>query len=111
MDLAAPRPYRPAAERAMRYRIELSRTRKGSARIQLPGRELSLEARQKAGTDWEVVLTDLSASRSGNVELRAADETDAVWRVARAAVRAVSELTGSPIEEDLSSDPQPLRSN
>ena len=27
----------------------------------------------------------------------------------RAAVRAVSELTGSPIEEDLNSDPQPGR--
>ena len=110
MDFAAPRPYRPAPERAMRYRIELSRTRKGFARIQLPGRELELEAKQKSGSDWEVVVNDLSGSRSGNVELRAADDNDAVWRVARAAVRAVSELTGSPIEEDLSSDSQPLRS-
>lgn len=108
MDFAATRPYRPAPESAMRYRIELSRTRKGFARIQLPGRELALEARQKSGSDWEVLLTDPSGSRSGSVELRAADDNDAVWRVARAAVRAVSELTGSPVEEDLNGDPQPL---
>jgi hypothetical protein len=110
MDFTPPRPYRPAPERAMRYRIELSRTRKGFARIQLPGRELALEAKQKSGSDWEVAVSEVSGPRSGSIELRAADDTDAVWRVARAAVRAVSELTGSPIEEDLSSDPQPLRS-
>ena len=94
----------------MRYRIELSRTQKGSAHIQLPGRELSLEAKQKSGSDWEVLVSDASGMRAGSIELRAADDNDAVWRVARAAVRAVSELTGSPIEEDLSSDQQPLRS-
>ena len=101
----------------MRYRIELSRTRKGFARVQLPGRELGLEAKQKAPSDWEVVVSDLTGAPqsgagtpSGSVELRAADDTDAVWRVARAAVRAVSELTGSPIEGELNGDPQPLRS-
>jgi hypothetical protein len=107
MDFAAPRPYRPAPEKAMRYRIELSRTRKGFARIQLPGRELALEAKQKSGSDWEVAVSDVTGSRGGSIDLRAADDNDAVWRVARAAVRAVSELTGNPIEEDLSSDPQP----
>ena len=95
----------------MRYRIELSRTRKGFARIQLPGRELALEAKQKFGSNWEVAVSDASGSRAGSVDIRAADDTDAVWRVARAAVRAVSELIGSPIEEDLNNDPQPLRSN
>lgn len=94
----------------MRYRIELSRNRKGFARVQLPGRELGLEARQKAGAEWEVVLTDASRSQSGSIALRAADDNDAVWRVARAAVRAVSELTNSPIEGELNGDPQPLRS-
>lgn len=94
----------------MRYRIELSRTRKGFARIHLPGRELGLEAKQKAGNDWEVVISDPAGTQSGCIELRAADDTDAVWRVARAAVRAVSELTGSPIEGELNGDPQSLRS-
>jgi|SRR4051794_18644192 hypothetical protein len=109
MDFATARPYRPPPERTMRYRIELSRTRKGFARIQLPGRELELEAKQKSGSDWDVAVSDPAGPSAGSIELRAADENDAVWRVARAAVRAVSELTGSPIEEDLNSDPQPGR--
>jgi hypothetical protein len=94
----------------MRYRIELSRNRKGFARVQLPGRELGLEARQTGGAEWEVVVTDPSGTQSGTVALCAADDNDAVWRVARAAVRAVSELTGSPIEGELNGDSQPLRS-
>ena len=110
MDFAVPRPYRRQPENAMRYRIELSRNRKGFARVQLPGRELGLEARQKVGSEWEVLVTDPSGTQSGTVAWRAADDNDAVWRVARAAVRAVSELTGSPIEGELNGDPQPLRS-
>lgn len=86
----------------MHYRIELSRTRKGFARIQLPGREIALDARQQDGDGWEVALTDLGGARSGRVAVRAADANEAVWRVARAAVRAVSELTGNPIDGDLS---------
>ena len=38
------------------------------------------------------------------VALHAASANDAVWRVARAAVRAVSELTNSPIDEELRHD-------
>ena len=110
MDTAPTHPYRPLAERAMRYRIELSRNRNGLARVQLPGREFALEARQKGSTEWEVVLTDPSGGQAGGVSLRAADDNDAVWRVARAVVRAVAELTGSPIEGELNGDPQPLRS-
>lgn len=95
----------------MRYRIELSRTRKGFARIQLPGREIALDARQQGSEGWEVALTDLAGARSGTVAVRAADANEAVWRVARAAVRAVSELTGSPIEGELGNTPEPARSN
>jgi hypothetical protein len=86
-------------ETSMHYRIELSRTRKGFARVQLPGRELAIEAKGRVGLDWEVLLTDLagasSNSASGTVEVRADDDNDAVWLVARAAVRAVSELTSA----------------
>jgi len=95
----------------MRYRIELSRTRKGYARINLPGREIALEARQQMGPVWEVALTDLAVARSGSVDVRAADANDAVWRARRATVRAVSELTGSPLENGLSNDPDPTPGN
>jgi hypothetical protein len=38
--------------------------------------------------------------------LQAASANDAVWRIARAAVRAVSELTNSPLEHELRHDPE-----
>jgi hypothetical protein len=95
----------------MRYRIELSRTRKGFGRIHLPGREIALEAKHRNGSDWQVMLTDMAGARSGMVELRAADDSDAIWRVARAAVRAVSELTGNPIEGELGAASDSLRSS
>jgi len=37
--------------------------------------------------------------------LVANNANDAVWRVARAAVRAVSELTNSPLDDELRHDP------
>lgn len=89
----------------MHYRIELSRTRKGFARVQLPGREIALDAKPQEAGAWTVALTDLAGAASGTVAVRAGDANDAVWRVARAAVRAVSELTGSPLEDDLKADP------
>ena len=95
----------------MRYRIEMSRTRNGFGRVQLPGREIAIEARAQPGADWQVVLTDLARARSGTVALRAADANEAVRRVARAAVKALSELTGSPIEEELGDGADTPRSN
>jgi hypothetical protein len=41
------------------------------------------------------------------VALHADSANDAVWRVARAAVRAVSELTDSPLDDELRHDPDP----
>jgi hypothetical protein len=94
---------------AMHYRIELSNSRKGFARVNLPGRVIEVEAGEHIGPVWQVRLTELSAAGQPNTEARAltvcADSAnDAVWRVARAAVRAVSELTGSPIEGELTAD-------
>jgi hypothetical protein len=92
---------------AMQYRIEISTTREGVARIHLPGRSLELEARADDG-GWQVAVVDPqlppSARAANTVALRAASANDAVWRVARAAVRAVSELTHSPLENELRHD-------
>jgi hypothetical protein len=88
----------------MRYRIELSSSRSGFGRINLPGRVIEVEAADHVGPVWQVRLSDPEALRSGSVTIRADGPNDAVWRVARAAVRAVSELTGSPIEGELSAD-------
>jgi hypothetical protein len=107
----------PSNNGIMRYRIELSNTRKGFGRIQLPGRKIALEAKPQGGAnmdtaaEWEVLVTDLAAASGGSVALRAADANDAVWRVARAAVRAVSELTGNPIEGELNAEPDSNRNN
>ena len=93
---------------AMQYRIEISTSREGVARIHLPGRSLELEARGDAGSGWEVAVIDPQhpvQSEEATVMLQASNANDAVWRVARAAVRAVSELTGSPIENGLRHDP------
>ena len=95
----------------MRYRIELSRTRKGFARVNLPGRVIALEASRQAGPVWHVTLTDLSREGSGSVSVHASDANDAVWRVARATVRAVSELSASPLEGELETEPEKLLSN
>ena len=93
---------------AMQYRIEVSTSREGIARIHLPGRSLELEARPDDG-GWQVAVVDpqhpAPADASNTVALQASNANDAVWRVARAAVRAVSELTNSPLEHELRHDP------
>lgn len=93
---------------AMQYRIEVCSSREGVARIHLPGRSLELEARPDDG-GWQVAVVDPqhppSSDTSNTVALQASSANDAVWRVARAAVRAVSELTNSPLEHELRHDP------
>lgn len=88
----------------MRYRIEQSRDRPGVARVHLPGRVLALEATRHVGAVWEVGLTDLTYNGAGSIAVRASNANDAVWRIARAAVQAVSQLTGNPIEGEM--DPE-----
>ena len=92
----------------MRYRIDQSRSRPGFARVHMPGRVLSLEARDHDGALWQVSLTDLFDESTGSIAVRAGNANDAVWRVARAAVRAVSQLTGNPIEGELAPAAPPL---
>lgn len=84
---------------AMRYRIELSTTRRGAARLHLPGRVFALEATRLAESEWEVSLSDPTTGKSGAIAVRGKNANDAVWRVARAAVRAIAELTGASLEE------------
>jgi hypothetical protein len=92
----------------MQYRIEISTSREGVARIHLPGRSLELEARADDG-GWQVAVSDaqhpMEPDADNTVALYAASANDAVWRVARAAVRAVSELTNSPLTDELRHDP------
>jgi hypothetical protein len=97
---------------AMQYRIEISTSREGVARIHLPGRSLELEAQADDG-GWRVAVIDpqsppppdVANTAANTVALAAANANDAVWRVARAAVRAVSELTNSPLDDELRHDP------
>ena len=93
---------------ALQYRIEISTNREGVARIQLPGRSLELEARAEDGA-WLVAVIDpqrpAQADAGNTVTLQAGSANEAVWRVARAAVRAVSELTNTPLYDGLRHDP------
>jgi len=97
----------------MQYRIEISSTKKGVARLHLPGRRLELEARRELNAAWQVAVGDSriveSGIVSGIVNVRAGNANEAVWRVARAAVRAIAELTGSPLQPDETSEPDPAR--
>ena len=101
---------------AMRYRIDMSRSRKGYARIDFPGRILALEANRHVGPVWLVGISDLAgeaegsmanglgakgSGAEGSVVVRAGSAGEAVWRVARAAVRAVAEITGTPPENTI----------
>ncbi len=95
----------------MRYRIELSQTRKGFGRVNLPGRVISLEATQHVGPVWLVGVSDLTGDGEGSVTVRADGASDAVWRVAQATVRAVSELTDSPMEGEINPDPDAYLTN
>jgi hypothetical protein len=93
----------------MQYRIEISTSRDGVGKIHLPGRSLELQARGDAAVGWQVAVVDPQQppqdEAANTVAIDAASANDAVWRVARAAVRAVSELTGSPLEDELRHDP------
>jgi len=93
---------------AMQYRIEISANREGVARIHLPGRSLELEA-HRDDSGWQVAVVDPQNpppnEGDNTIALRADSANDAVWRVARAAVRAVSELTNSPLPAELRHDP------
>jgi hypothetical protein len=80
----------------MRYRIEMSQSRNGYARVNFPGRILALEANRHIGPVWLVGIVDLAGDAQGSVAVRAGSAGEAVWRVARAAVRAVAEITDSP---------------
>jgi hypothetical protein len=82
----------------MRYRIEMSQSRNGCARVNFPGRILALKANRHVGPVWLVGICDLAGDAEGSVAVRAGSAGEAVWRVARAAVRAVAEMTGSPVE-------------
>ena len=85
----------------MQYRIEMSHTRRGFARLNFPGRIIALEANQHVGPVWVVGVTDLSGDEEGSVTVRADNASDAVWRVARATVRAVARLTDDQIEGEI----------
>ena len=85
----------------MQYRIEMPQSRKGYARVNFPGRVFALEANQHVGAVWLVGVQDLTGNQEGSVTVRAENAGDAVWQVARAAVRAVAEITQSPIEGDI----------
>jgi hypothetical protein len=97
--------------RIMRYRIEVSQSRKGFARVNLPGRVIALEATQHVGPVWLVGVLDLLGEAEGSLTVRADNADDAVWRVAQATVRAMSELTASPIEGEIKPSPADDRSN
>lgn len=85
----------------MQYRIEVSQARRGYARVNFAGRIIALEATQHVGPVWLVGVQDLTTDAEGSVTVRAENASDAVWRVAQAAVRAVSELTDSPLEGEI----------
>jgi hypothetical protein len=87
----------------MQYRIEVSQSRKGFARVNFPGRIIALEATRHVGPVWLVGVLDVTGESEGSVTVRADGAGDAVWRVAQAAVRAVSELTDSPIDGEIQS--------
>ena len=90
---------------AMQYRIEVSQSRLGYARLNFPGRIIELEATQHVGPVWMVGFLDVSGDAEGSVTVRADGANDAVWRVAQATVRAVSELTNNPIEGEIKPTP------
>ena len=93
----------------MQYRIEISTSREGVAKIHLPGRSLELQAQGDPAAGWQVAVVDPSNPPQDEaadiVTIAAASANDAVWRVARAAVRAVSELTDNPLDGELRHDP------
>jgi hypothetical protein len=95
----------------MHYRIEISQTRKGYARLNFPGRVVALEATQHVGPVWLVGVLDTTGDGEGSVTVRADNAGDAVWRVAQATVRAFAELTDSPIEDAIKPSPDDYFTN
>jgi hypothetical protein len=90
----------------MQYRIELSTNRR-AARVDLPGRILELEAVRAGSAEWDVSVAAAAGGGTGVVTVSAASAADAVWRVARAAVRAFAQLTGERLEEEPRAVPPP----
>jgi hypothetical protein len=84
----------------MRYRIEVSQTRKGFGQVHFPGKIVALEAMENMGRFWDVTVSD-GGDQPGSISVRADSAGDAVWRVAQAVVRAISELTQTPIDGDV----------
>jgi len=85
----------------MHYRIEISPTRNGAARVNFPGRIIALEASRHVGPVWLVSVADEDGRSEGSVTVRAESAGDAVWKVAQATVRAVAELTDNPVEGEI----------
>jgi hypothetical protein len=82
----------------MQFRIEVSAEPEPAACIHLPGRQLELSARRLGECQWQVRVADPEGAAAGVVGLAASDAREAIWRVARAAVRAVAELRGESVE-------------
>ena len=95
----------------MYYRIDISQTRKGVARLTFPGRVVELEASRHAGPVWLVGVLDATGDGEGSVSARADNAGDAVWRVAQATVRAFAPLTDSPIEDAIKPSPDDYLTN
>jgi hypothetical protein len=95
----------------MHYRIEISQTRNGFARLNFPGRVIALDATQHVGPIWLVGVLDPAGDGEGSVTVRADNAGDAVWRVAQATVRAFALLTGSPIEDAIKPNPDDYLTN
>jgi hypothetical protein len=89
----------------MHYRIEISQTRRGVARLEFPGRVVELEATRRVGPVWLVGVLDATGEGAGSVTVRAANAGDAVWRVAQATIRAVAQLTDSPLDDAIKESP------
>ena len=89
----------------MHYRIDIPQGRQGVARVNFPGRVIALEANQHVGAVWLVGVLDLAGEAEGSVTVRADNASDAVWRVAQAAVRAVAALTSSPLDGEITPSP------
>jgi hypothetical protein len=95
----------------MHYRIEISQTRKGFARVNFPGRVVELAAGEHVGPVWLVGILDATGDGEGSVTVRADSPGDAVWRVAQATVRAFALLTESPLEDAIKSSPDDYLTN
>jgi hypothetical protein len=92
----------------MRYRIEVSIARKGFVQVHFPGRLIALEASRHEGPVWQVDVVDDGGGHRGSVTVQAENAADAAWRVAQAAVRAVSELMQASLDPEPTDSPNHL---